>query len=104
MANQESAHDFSTRLIYDFNATLADCQMSARGFFYALLPLLEDGHAYGCLDMDTDALAKHFKLSLHHIRRYLHELKREDILRQASDGLLVCPLLIRKRYRAGVDA
>ena len=104
MANQKSSIYFDTVLIYDINSALAGCQMSARGFFFALLPLLEETQEYGCIDMDTDQLAKHFKLSLHHIRRYLHELKREQILREASDGMLVCPFLIRKRYKIGVDA
>jgi hypothetical protein len=104
MANKESSVYFDTVLIYDINTALTGCQMSARGFFFALLPLLEAPAAYGCIDMNTDQLAHHFKLSLHHIRRYLHELKREDVLREATDGMLVCPFLIRKRYKIGVDA
>lgn len=83
----------------DVGAALRGCQMSARGFFYALLPMLETSEPYGHIYMDTIELSIHFKVSLHMIRRYIFELKSHNILKVGSDGALLCPILIRRRFK-----
>lgn len=72
--------------------------MSARGFLYELMPLLEKGKPYGHLDMDTEQLSKHFGVSLHMTRRYVFELTSHRILKKGSDGTLYCPPLIRQQF------
>jgi DNA-binding IclR family transcriptional regulator len=71
--------------------------MSARGFFYAILPLLEAGKPYGNIDMNAIELAEFFDVSVHHTRRYIADLKKFGILRESPLGGLFCPMLIRLR-------
>jgi hypothetical protein len=104
MASAKGTNGNDTGIVSDFNEVLQGCQMSARGFFFALLPLFEASHSYGFLEMDTEQLSKHFHLSLHHTRRYLYELKRKHILRVSHDGTLICPVLIRQHYKVGGTA
>jgi len=73
--------------------------MSARGFFYELMPLLEDGKPYGHVEFTTEELSDRYGVSLHMIRRYLFELKSHNVLRQGKDGVLYCPVLIRRYVR-----
>jgi hypothetical protein len=105
MANKKNQIGFDSSLtaeqIAEFNGVLGGCQMSARGFFYALIPLLESAPSYGFLEMDAEMLSHHFRLSPHHTRRYLFELKRKKVLRLTKDGALMCPVLIRQHYRIG---
>ena len=98
MADQKSSNGVGSVLVDEFNDALRDCEFSARGFFFALIPLLESSRAYGCLDMDAEQLAEYFHVSLNHTRRYLYELKRKGILCEASNGSLICRLLVRKHY------
>ncbi len=78
---------------------LRGCQMSARGFFYELIPLLEASDPYGRLYMDTVELSTRFGVSLHMVRRYIFELKAHRVLRVGDDGSLICPILIRRRFK-----
>lgn len=83
----------------EIGQALRGCQMSARGFFYELTPLLERSEPYGRTYMDTLELALHFKVSLHMVRRYIFELKAHNVLKEGSDGSLMCPMLIRRRFK-----
>lgn len=83
----------------DVGCALRGCQMSARGFFYELIPLLEEGRPFGHLRMDTEELSAWFKVSLHMTRRYLFELKSHRVLKEGKDGELFCPVLIRRKFR-----
>lgn len=78
---------------------LRGCQMSARGFFYALIPLLAGGKPYGHVDLTTEELSVMYGVSLHMTRCYLRELKLRKVLRQGKDGTLFCPVLIRQLIR-----
>lgn len=71
--------------------------MSAQGFFYAILPLLEESKPLGHLEMDTSELSEYFDVSVTKIRMYVYELKKHKILKPTRDGDMVCPLLIRLR-------
>lgn len=51
------------------------------------------------MQITTDELAAMFGVSLHHIRRYLFELKSHHVLKQGKDGVIFCPVLIRRKYK-----
>jgi hypothetical protein len=99
LENKESTNGLRPSLIDQFNEALRGCQMSARGFFYALLPLFERSKPYGLIEMDAEQLSAYFHVSAHHTRRYLYELKRKNILRVGVDGTLICPILIRTQFK-----
>lgn len=82
---------------------LRGCQMSARGFFYELMPMFQTGTPYGHIDMTTDELSEHFGVSLHMIRHYVFELKSHNVLLEGKDGVLFCPVLIRQYIRRPVE-
>jgi hypothetical protein len=72
--------------------------MSARGFFYEILPMLENETPFGHLHKSAEELSRHFKVSLHMTRRYIFELKSHKVLKQGKDGTFFCPPLIRQRF------
>lgn len=73
--------------------------MSARGFFYELLPLLEAARPYGYLQMSAIELAVYFETSVHHTRRYIADLKKHGLLKATTEGGYLCPVLIRRLVR-----
>ena len=83
----------------DVLEALRGCQMSARGFYYELLPLLESGSPYGHLHLSTEELSDKFEVSLHMTRRYLFELKAHKVLKVQKDGSLFSPPLIRQLFK-----
>lgn len=99
MESQKREDHIGSILGHDIGVALRGCQMSARGFFYELMPMLLTGKPYGHIDMTTDELSLHFKVSLHMIRHYVFELKSHKVLREGKDGVLFCPVLIRQYIR-----
>src|SRR4051812_43452561 len=99
MENQTNAHSYGTRLIDEINTALAGCQMSARGFFFALIPLLQGAEVRGFLDMDLHDLAHHFRLSAQKTGIYVRELEKKKIIRVRPNGEIMCPIIIRQWYR-----
>lgn len=99
MESEKRQDRFRSILGNDVGRALRGCQMSARGFFYELIPFLEVSQPFGHLQMTTEELSDIFKVSLHMTRRYLFELKSHRVLREGKDGALFCPVLIRLKYR-----
>lgn len=102
MESQKRQDHFRSILGDDVGQALRGCQMSARGFFYELIPILKDGQPFGYVHMTTEELSQLFGVSLHMTRSYLRELKSHDVLKTASDGTLYCPVLIRLWVRQAV--
>lgn len=91
-------HRFSPRIDAELHALLKTCRfMSARGFFYEILPLMESPKHYGRLPYDSDELAKLFGVSRQKIHIYITDLRKHRLLRITADGELYCPILW-KRY------
>lgn len=99
MESQKRQDHFRSVLGDDVGEALRGCQMSARGFFSELMPILNEGKPYGHLRMSTEELSIHFKVSLHMTRCYLRELKSHNVLKEGKDGELFCPVLIRRMFR-----
>lgn len=99
MESQKRKDDIHSILGDEVGEALRGCQMSARGFFYELMPLLEAGKPYGHVELTTEELSERYGVSLHMIRRYLFELKSHNVLRQGKDGVFYCPVLIRQCIR-----
>lgn len=98
MESQKRKDYFRSVLGDDVGQALRGCQMSARGFFVELIPMLETSKPYGHVRMSTEELSVHFAVSLHMTRCYLRELKSHNVLKEGKDGELFCPVLIRRKY------
>lgn len=103
MESEKRQNNIRSILGDEVGQALRGCQMSARGFFYELIPMLKSGTPYGHVAMTTDELSAHFGVSLHMIRHYVFELKSHDVLMEDRDGVLYCPILIRQYIRRPVE-
>lgn len=96
METEKREDCFRPLLGEEVGAALRGCQMSARGFFYELAPMLRRGKPYGHIQMSAEDLSLHFKISYQMTRRYIFELKNHKVLKETRDGDLYCPPLIRE--------
>lgn len=96
MESEKRQDNFRSILGDDVGRALRGCQMSARGFFYELFPLLEEAKPYGNVGMSAEELSEFFGVSLHMTRRYVAELKAHKVLKEGKNGELFCPVLIRR--------
>lgn len=99
MESEKRKDNIRSLLGDEVGEALRGCQMSARGFFYELMPMFQAGKPYGHIDLTTEELSEKYGVSLHMTRCYLRELKSHKVLRQGKDGVLFCPVLIRQLIR-----